>query len=599
MSVWRDKGSAGYTLIETLAALLVFSIVTLGVVPLLASSLRGSNLSRSFTRGKSVAVQAMERVRGLPFFESVKNQTTPARVDVLDLYFPDRVSGSGAGYISSGDDAGTFKTVCSASSKQPSASATLACPINLSDGSAGLPQGYTLTYSAAFVSPVTTDTPQSFQVTPPPSDYSWSSVTTELPPSQLLRLNITAEWALGGRTKQFSLASLIGPRRLTPDKLRATARTDYAVQAFTSFTDPLGRTSSLVATAGRSTSAVEIQATAAAETDVRAAQLTLTRGEFEGTPGSTFVDESGASVVLRAPPNSFPAPDASAGSIAAINTDLVPAAQVAFADATLVNDPGAEVVNELPKTSGPFEFTGGGELFWVNNQADTRTTAALKLDPTAHVLSVAPFGGGKISGSSSAETTPTVPASLRRVETAASASIGRLLLLPTTFIPGDKAVLSLFNFAAATTCRSTGSASTSTASATWSSTLRYYRDANLQDGGIPVVEAVDVPFNSDNAATVLADLKSTNPIVFDGLTDQEDVHLFRVTDSTGNVLQNGYLDSFTTTSPKAIVEATGATSASLDSAIGIITAPTDPQDPNTSLNVALGKLSCEAVDKRA
>jgi hypothetical protein len=538
----------------------------------------------------------MERARGLPYFESVKNQTTPQRVDVLDLYFPDKVSDGGAGYIASGDGAGTFKTVCTTSSKAPTASAALSCPADLSDGSPGIPEDYTLTYSAAFVSPVTTTTPETYEVEEPPSGYSWSSVTTENPPTQLLRLTVTALWSVGGDPKQFSLVSLIGPRRLTPDKLRGSARTDYAVQAFTSFTDPLGRTSSLVATAGRSDSTVEVQATAGAETDVRAAHLTLTRGEFQGTPGSTLVDESGASVVLRAPPNTFPAPDAAGDAITATNSDLDPPAQVAFADATLIDDPGVEVVNELPRASGPFAFPGAGELFWVNNQADTTTAAELKLDPTAHVLSIVPFNGVEIGGGSAAETTAIAPESLREVETSATASIGKVLLLPTTFIPGDKAVLSLLDFTAAVTCRSTGSSSTSTSSATWSSTLRYYRDT-VEDG-LSGVEAVDVAFNFDNAATVLADLKSTNPIVFEGPTEADDVRLFRVTGADGSVVQKGYLDGFTATTPKASTEATGATSASLDSALGIITAPTNPQDPNTSLNVALGKLSCEAVDKR-
>ncbi len=139
----RRREERGFTLVETLAALMIFSIVTLGTTPLLLSSMRGATLSGTFTVGKNLASEAMERVRGFPFFESVKNLTNPPRRDVLDLYFPDRVAGpSGSGFT--GGNA--YVTLCTSTSKLPAASAGQACPPRV-------PAGFTLRYDAQFVNP--------------------------------------------------------------------------------------------------------------------------------------------------------------------------------------------------------------------------------------------------------------------------------------------------------------------------------------------------------------------------------------------------------------------------------------------------------------
>ncbi|HEX2196941.1 MAG TPA: type II secretion system protein, partial [Actinomycetota bacterium] len=60
----RRRREGGFTLVETLAAMMIFSLVTLGTTPLLLSSIRGATLSGSFTVGKNLASEAMERVRG-------------------------------------------------------------------------------------------------------------------------------------------------------------------------------------------------------------------------------------------------------------------------------------------------------------------------------------------------------------------------------------------------------------------------------------------------------------------------------------------------------------------------------------------------------
>ena len=116
----------GFSLTETLVSLSIFSLITLGMAPLMAGSIRGTALARSYTVGKNFAAESMERVRGFPFFESMKGAATPPRQDVLDFYFPDRQSGaSGSGFNAT---ANTYTTICSNTEKLPAASAVQACP---------------------------------------------------------------------------------------------------------------------------------------------------------------------------------------------------------------------------------------------------------------------------------------------------------------------------------------------------------------------------------------------------------------------------------------------------------------------------------------
>ncbi len=86
----RANGQRGFTLIEVMAALVVFSLMTLGIVPLLLSSMKGSELSQSYAIGKNLAVEAMERVRGLPYYVKFDTQKDGRPIDLLDLYYPSR-----------------------------------------------------------------------------------------------------------------------------------------------------------------------------------------------------------------------------------------------------------------------------------------------------------------------------------------------------------------------------------------------------------------------------------------------------------------------------------------------------------------------------
>ena len=583
----RQRGSDdGFTLVETLAALTVFSVVTLGILPMLLAALKGGGLSRSYTVGKNVALEAMERARGLPYFVSYTSQQT--KVDVLDLYFPNLVGNAALRQSYSG---GTFTTVCDSTT-----AANPACP-------RALPEGHSVKFVAKFVNP---------DGTAPtiPSDYAWNATgNKDIPPSQLLEIAVTAEWTQAGRLRSFTLRSLIGDRKSGELKLRGHGSIDYALQVLTSFVpaDPSVGNSELLAIGGSASSRIESKAVASADQVARAAQLRLTRTSTGSATAVELAAADGALSAHHAPPDEVPG-GASAGPKVIVNGDLTPPLDVAGIDDTLTGDLEVKASNQLPLAKGSFSYQAGGSLldFWVMNQADTTNTAALRLDPAQKVLSLRPssLDGATLRGNTRAETT-TIGAPDRKVETEAATAFKDLRLLPTVgFIDDTRfggAVVQIESFSAQTVCTAARAGATPGVTSQWSALLRYWEDANPSDG-LPVGSYRQVSLAGSPSGTTdpLQAVKASNPLVYDDPIPSNDVYLFREEDASGQVLRKGYLSDW-----KSVAKTSGATAedgttatAAIDTALRIDTAPTNPSLPESGLNVSIGKLSCEAVDLR-
>jgi prepilin-type N-terminal cleavage/methylation domain-containing protein len=136
-SMVRDRDAQrGFTLIEVVVAIAIFSIVTLGVVPLLAISMKAGASSRTSSIAEEVARDAMERIRGVKYFTSYDAKPNK-RVDLLDLYYP-QVTGTflpGQSYSAAGVNpplagtGGVFETVC-----PPPSGTNPACPTTIPAG---------------------------------------------------------------------------------------------------------------------------------------------------------------------------------------------------------------------------------------------------------------------------------------------------------------------------------------------------------------------------------------------------------------------------------------------------------------------------------
>jgi Tfp pilus assembly protein PilV len=582
MPARTPTGQFGFTLVETLAAVTIFTLVTLGVVPVMIGSLRAAALSRSYTKGKNITVQAMERIRGLPYFVSVGSVTpvTEPRVDVLDLYFPDMTSSGSNGYQA---ETTSFKTTCTSNSVSPAANGSLACPREV-------PAGYTVTVEATFVTPS-----DSGFTTVTPSGYNWNSTTTETAPSSLLKMVVGVSWTLNGRTRSSSLTTLVGERDLAEDTITGSAQIDYVVQGLTGYVDSGGTPSNLVALVGSSESRIESRTVTSADQTVETGRLTLTREEVGSNPAVTLADVFGASENLHAPPNSYPAPDVVGSPVAVTHPDL--GLTVATLGLTKVDDPGVKVDADLPTATGGFGFTTSTGLSYAvfnNPGPDGITQLHLAGGP---MLSVEKIGSSELSGATNAYATALAPQAGRKVEATATGGFAKLRMLPADFIiHPDASVIVITDFSASLTCRATATAGTSAATGSWSATLRYWADLNPNDS-LPVGGYVSVPLSGavgSRATDPLAPLKASNPLVFDHLNPAKDVYLF----DGGGV--KGYLSDWSSRPRiQSSVDASGrSATVDLDGAIQIVSSAVNPAVSRSKVTASVGAMSCEAVDKR-
>lgn len=601
----------GFTLIEVIVALSVFLITMVGVIPLLVGSVRGASLSRSYTVGKNVALEAMERARGFPYYVDYPTQkgysgnVAPFRkVDLLDLYYPS--------YVSSG----TYRTTCTASG-----STNPACPRSL-------PGDYSLEYEARFVKAVKATVggvqQETYDTVTAPTTYRWDPPDPYTPldtaPTQILELLVTSKWDYNGAPRSFTLKSIIGEREFGKVTVQGVAKVDYGVKVTTVYTDSAGAKSQLSAVAGIAESRVGTKTASTADQTVRAGEMELIEAPEDIPPPNQI---EGASSILHAAPDTLPA-----GDSAAATTLVHPDSEiggVAGLESNFTTDLKASVSEELPTATGSFGYSapdppsGSERLFWISGRLGTLNAAELRLDNSSGLVTFRARGGAipTLSGGTSAATTPVANAATRRVETVAQTTFGRLRILPILsdlngFVSvedasgtatSERAAVFIDDFTASASCKSTaattgGNAATVTSS--WSAKLYYLKDINPGDN-LARARYQLLTLSSTNGSDPLAGFSAsgTNPLVFDGLTPAQDVYLFEQ-DSSGRL---GYLRSWSSLAGEAAPVPSGGggvTQTAIDGAIRLITTAANPGalTDDSSLSIQVGKLSCVSEDRR-
>jgi hypothetical protein len=166
-------------------------------------------------------------------------------------------------------------------------------------------------------------------------------------------------------------------------------------------------------------------------------------------------------------------------------------------------------------------------------------------------------------------------------------------MLPATFVSGsDDAVVGLKDFRGTATCKATANAATATGTASWTATLRYWEDP-VNDGS-DQGKYTTVSLSSTTVGTTLETIQTQNPLVHDTTGTTNDIYLFQTA-----ATPRGYLIDWTATTPTASVSADGRlVNVNMDGALRFDTVPLNPLIPTSTLSVALGKLSCEALDNR-
>lgn len=641
MLITVRRRDSGFTLVETLAALVVFGLVTLGIVPLIAASLRGSNYARTSTVAKNLVTEGIERARGLPFRREVSGANGfPKKVDLLDLYFPRGFGGSGADGVYASN---VFTVTCTSTSEAP------ACPKQ--PDSAGnfrsaVPAGYTLVFRAEFVQAVagaggetytTTTLPQS-----PDPLYYWqgnaSTPTgactncTSQPPSDLLRLTVTARWSAAGvGERAFSTTSILGDRRFTGLRLRGEASVGYVIEMSTGFSSPTQGDTSLVVTAGSAESDHEVRAVTRARYSGSAARL-LVRDNT--APLAPDVDVVGASYADEAPADFVRTVADSKNAQTAGWFDL---GTVAGMDATRISNAEGGVAVDRPQARGTVEIrpTTALGLLWVAGQTDPADNPLRILDGSGarRVAWIEAFPG-------TATSTPAVTSQVeslasatsagsRQVANVASGAFHNLRMFPTDFIPAENGggpVIEIRDFESEVACTASRSANTPTASAsaTWSAGLRVWTELDPNDGAVgttaePAGSYTDlIPLDQDGGADALADIG--NPMVWEepdsaeGLSPEQqgrppaDIYLFPETRDyrvirDGEVVEvddhqhAGYLETWSASAGTSATADGRRATASLDGVLRISSMPLGPSGLS-SVKVTLGRLNCESLDLR-
>lgn len=531
----RPRGrERGFTIVETLAALTVFSIITIGVVPLLGNSMRTLGMSRNRTISENVVRAAVERLQGIRYY--VSWDAKAKKVDLLDNYLP-QTAGSfapGQSYSTAAANpplappasggTGVFTTVC-----PPPSGTNQACPSDI-------PAGHTLTFTASFVQPVTTTTPQTYRVVNPNTAYSASPTVggtcqaapcSDKPPADLIDLKVTASWGYGGSTRSFAVRNLIGERTFssgpvndaappppgaTPApssapassavRMRANATIDYVVQANTGYsltsgsnpapcgTEPCNH-SEMTYTLGTSDARIETKDTSTADVMTRYAEGRIVRTYPAGTtppasppPDLTYV--TGATSVLHAPPTDLRTIDDQRTTITDVPNPDQPLALQGRIYQNENHDMKVDVSNELPQAEGSFRSAAGANLSleWYahNTQRDPTTSGPMHWDtaqPMLMGMRYSASGPNTVRGSTKANT-GALGAPDRRVEAMSTARMPWLYFFPRVFAGrngGDSFnPMWIYDFQADVQCKSTSNPVTATATGSWSVTIGYYYD---------------------------------------------------------------------------------------------------------------------------
>lgn len=528
----------GFTLVETLASLTVFSIITIGVVPLMGDSMRALGVSRNRTVAENVVRAAIERLEGIRYY--VSWDAKAKKVDLLDYYLP-QTAGTFAPGQSYGTTApnpplvspstggtGVFTTVC-----PPPSGTNQACPSDI-------PAGYTVTFTASFVEPVANTTPQTYRVVNPSSSYSASpgvagtcaaTPCTDKPAADLIDLKVTGSWDYAGAPRTLAVRSMVGertftsgtvtnatpatpappgatpapsaaPNPATPVRMRGNATIGYVVRGETGYsltsgtnpapcgTEPCNH-SEMDFTVGKSDARIETKDTSTADVSTQFAEARIIRSYPAGTtppanPPPDLAYVKGATSILHAPPYEFRATDDAKTTILDVANPDQPMALQGRIYPNDNHDLKVDVGNETPQAEGSFRGAAGatGTLNWYinNSQRDPSVTGPMHLDtgyPIFWGVNYATAAGSTLSGTTKVNT-GALGTSSRRVQSTASFRLPWMYIVGRIYAGksgGDSFHLgNFYDVVGNVNCNSTANPATAAATGSWSASFQYYYD---------------------------------------------------------------------------------------------------------------------------
>ncbi|MGH2773144.1 MAG: type IV pilus modification PilV family protein, partial [Actinomycetota bacterium] len=214
----RLAAEDGMGIIEVIVAMVVFALVTLGIVPMILAGLKSTLVSKTETAAKNLTQERFEVMRNLPFYVGsftaspvASCYNNPSRIDprnaagvlecdykdLLDTYYRSTFPASSTvagGYVAS--NASRSANEISAGVTAPFYRLVLNPIPNFSDGN------YSQVIATQFLTADRT-------VVTPPSTYNTQDSDVDVPPSRLLGVTVISSWNAGANARKFSVYSQI------------------------------------------------------------------------------------------------------------------------------------------------------------------------------------------------------------------------------------------------------------------------------------------------------------------------------------------------------------------------------------------------------
>ncbi|MDQ3915747.1 MAG: hypothetical protein M3323_10550 [Actinomycetota bacterium] len=528
----RQKSERGLSLVETLVSITIFALMTIGIVPLLGTAMRGGAATRTESVGRNLAAKTLERLRGLQFHAAYSG--TPRPIDLLDHFFPGRTPAYAPPSTTTGFDAlsNSFVTTCDNTTATPACSSI--------PSSSQIPDGYSVEIRLTFK-----DTATPATTVPVPASYAWNAGSeADAPPSELVEVGVTSAWTVGARQRTFNLTSYLGDRMranlptsgsAAPSappggggggggggstapatvKLRAEAKIDYAVEGHATWQDtqsPPRKTEVTMTVGNAQAYGEQLDSGSQADLKVRAGINRAVRAADPAVPGDVGVDvvNTGAVLDAHAPDDATATTTATTTTNQVLTNSEVSAptgmAYVGPSEAgtlTGTRGVGPTVSGGLPFVKGYYDFNGTTNYLpanrpthmWLNpqyspsgspgtttteNPYNLRTTLGSNTYKMLSIVDMFSPSGQDPRGEVEIDSTATTTPSTRVVNAKANiVAGGNIQLLPTNNLASGNALLDLHNFKASVTCESRADpAYASSATGTWSGDLFWHSDTN-------------------------------------------------------------------------------------------------------------------------
>lgn len=552
------SGEAGFTLVEVMAAMVVFAIVATAVTAMFASGLRASLLTKMETTAKNLSQQRFEGIRNLPFHvDQVAAGNNPP--DLLDTYYTNTTTLAGGrgkhGFVPNGTERWT-------DDGDPETGAFFRYVQKELPGYAKFTQYVATQFLDDAGNPFS------------PSAFDALTAGFDQPPTMVVGVSVTTLWKSGNLDRVSRVYSQVTSGR--PTAPNAVLQSQLTA---------LRMTGGL--TAGRTVTAdlASLNADGSLSRVVSAGQSLKAASLVVSTTGSV----AGAVTTVKAPPNAGPLGSSSGpkGLVEASNT-VAHVGNTRTANVSATSSTGQVVLNTQtsPATADVLGGGAGDKIAYIRVPSDQ---PSLGLLDTQVYLEDAGCGGSCSNAGVSGWASTASSSTLKSTTTSASAFVrGAVVFMPTTFAPLGLVRVKLDE--ATVGCKvthSSGSDPVATATATYSGTLSYWAPFDP----LAVAGYVTTAISSSQAASPLTpELLATTQVGTD--LDGEPLWLSDYVSGWQS------LDSTTAESAKTFGPDGTTVSTTVNGVVSISSVQLRPGDEGSVVAAELAPGGCTAEDYR-